>query len=381
MTPGSSHPNPLPPDVEGLLGQQPPAVAEALRTVWYQAERPPAPAPDAARIATLWHTLNTATTETALPADVEALVTEQPDANVLRQTWRRVNRPATPSPDPTRVAAVWHALDRATTETPASRRLDRPARSRTATRRQRVPMWSGVLATVLTLVVALVVFWPAPTAPAVFEAVAGKTSTVTLPDGSTVTLNAASTLAFAETEGERRAVLTGEAFFNVAHDADRPFVVETFNAEVTVLGTQFNTRAWPDDAEAATQVAVQEGRVQLAHPTTSQAVILTAGLSSYLAEGATQPAPADSMGVWMSPAWMQDGIAFRARPYADIFAELERRFNVEIMADEVIEARQRSIYKQEILSARDVLNDLTAGTTLNYRATSTGFEVYEAIKE
>ncbi|GAB5518440.1 MAG: hypothetical protein RhofKO_06910 [Rhodothermales bacterium] len=242
-------------------------------------------------------------------------------------------------------------------------------------------MWSGVPATLLALVVALAVFWPEPTAPAVFEATAGETSTVTLPDGSMVTLNAASTLTFAEAEGERRAVLTGEAFFDVAHDAERPFVVETFNAEVTVLGTQFNTRAWPDDADAATQVAVQEGRVQLAHPTTEQAVILTAGLASYLAEGAMQPAPADSVGVWMSPVWMQDGIAFRARPYADIFAELERRFNVEITAESAIEARQRSIYKQEIRSARDVLNDLTAGTTLNYRATSTGFEVYEAIED
>ncbi|MEM6647228.1 MAG: FecR domain-containing protein [Bacteroidota bacterium] len=381
MTPGSSHPIPLPPDVEGHLRQQPPAVAEELRTVWDRAKRPSAPAPDAARITALWQALDAAACPSpALPADIDVLVSERPDAAGLCTVWQRAVRPATPAPDASRIAAIWQTLKAATTKTPTpDQRRDRPARQRTASRRPRVPMWSGVLATALALVVAVVVFWPQPAVPLTFEAVAGETSTVTLPDGSTVTLNAASTLTFAEADGERRATLTGEAFFDVAHDADHPFVVETFNAEVTVLGTQFNTRAWP--SEAATQVAVQEGQVALANPVTEAAVILTEGLASSLAADDTHPADAERTNLLLTPAWRTGGIAFRARPYGDIFAELERRFAVQITADAAVEALRRSIYKQEVSSPRDVLNDLTAGTTLNYRVTSRGFEVYDAATE
>ncbi|MEM1096843.1 MAG: FecR domain-containing protein [Bacteroidota bacterium] len=383
MTPGSSHPIPLPPDVEGHLRQQPPAVAEALRTVWDQAKRPSAPAPDAARIAALWQALDAATcTSPAPPAEVDLLVAEHPDAAGLRTAWQRAVQPESPAPDPSRIAAVWQTLKAATTKAPVPvQRGDRPAQRRTASRRRRAPLWSGVLATALAVAVALAVFWPQPAAPVTFQAVAGETSTVTLPDGSTVTLNAASSLTFAEANGERRALLTGEAFFDVAHDADRPFVVQTFNAEVTVLGTQFNTRAWPSEAKAATQVAVQEGRVELANPGTEEAVILTEGLASYLADDDARPAPAESTSLLLAPAWRTGGIAFRARPYGDIFAELERRFAIQITADAAVEARQRSIYKQEVVAPRDVLNDLTAGTTLNYRVTSRGFEVYDAAAE
>jgi ferric-dicitrate binding protein FerR (iron transport regulator) len=61
---------------------------------------------------------------------------------------------------------------------------------------------------------------------------------------------------------ERRVRLVGEAFFEV-EEHSTPFIVQTFNAEVTVLGTTFNVKAWPTSLDPATTVTLESGRVAL----------------------------------------------------------------------------------------------------------------------
>lgn len=72
---------------------------------------------------------------------------------------------------------------------------------------------------------------------------------VTLPDGTKVWLNAASTLHFpASFDGTQREVtLAGEAYFEVAKDAAHPFIVNTAADKIEVLGTHFNVMAYPDE--------------------------------------------------------------------------------------------------------------------------------------
>ena len=68
---------------------------------------------------------------------------------------------------------------------------------------------------------------------------------VKLPDGSTVFLNAGSTIQVPEGFGTvtRDVILTGEAYFDIHHDAKKPFIVHTGNVSTTVLGTAFNVKA------------------------------------------------------------------------------------------------------------------------------------------
>src|SRR5690606_693130 len=96
--------------------------------------------------------------------------------------------------------------------------------------------------------------------PTVHRAPLGERLAVVLPDGSRVELNSGSRLAYRRTFGwrARRVDLHGEAFFDVV-PADVPFTVRTFNSAVTVLGTRFNVRAWPDDEQAETAVVLEEG--------------------------------------------------------------------------------------------------------------------------
>lgn len=82
----------------------------------------------------------------------------------------------------------------------------------------------------------------------------GMEYTVTLSDGTVAHMNAESRLRYPMTfgEGERVVELTGEAYFEVARNVEQPFIVRAEGVEVRVLGTSFNLRAYPDEADTRT---------------------------------------------------------------------------------------------------------------------------------
>lgn len=89
-------------------------------------------------------------------------------------------------------------------------------------------------------------------------------TTLTLSDGSRVTLNANSRIEYPEQfKGEiRKILLSGEAFFEVNRDIDHPFIIQTESALVEVLGTSFNVSAYPE--KRTIEVNVRSGKVRLA---------------------------------------------------------------------------------------------------------------------
>lgn len=86
---------------------------------------------------------------------------------------------------------------------------------------------------------------------------------VVLPDGSNVWLNAASSLYFPSKfgNGRREVVLTGEAYFEVAKDKAKPFLVKVGDMQVKVLGTHFNIKAYPE--EGSIKTSLLEGSVNI----------------------------------------------------------------------------------------------------------------------
>ena len=95
------------------------------------------------------------------------------------------------------------------------------------------------------------------------EAPKGGKSVMTLSDGSKVWLNAGSALQFDQTFGlqNRNLTLHGEAYFEVAHDDEFPFHVETSGITITALGTAFNVKAYPEDDLIETTLV--EGSVRI----------------------------------------------------------------------------------------------------------------------
>lgn len=104
---------------------------------------------------------------------------------------------------------------------------------------------------------------PVPKKNIAAVATSGRHQTISLPDGTMVTLNEGSKLDYpvAFNQSTRDVYLTGEAFFDVKHNADKPFLVHTGNLVTKVLGTAFNIRAYPGDADVS--VTVARGRVQV----------------------------------------------------------------------------------------------------------------------
>lgn len=99
--------------------------------------------------------------------------------------------------------------------------------------------------------------------PIVVSTGAGEHSRIVLPDGTEVTLNAMTTLQYdcAMSSGERRVLVEGEAFFDVAKDSIHPFVIDVNQMEVTCLGTSLNVCNYEDDQTAS--VVLVDGKVRV----------------------------------------------------------------------------------------------------------------------
>ncbi len=89
----------------------------------------------------------------------------------------------------------------------------------------------------------------------------GQKKTIRLPDSSIVKLNSGSSIQYLEnfSDGSRSLLLTGEAFFDIAKDRSRPFIIQTDHIQVEVLGTSFNIKSYREDTH--TDVAVKTGHV------------------------------------------------------------------------------------------------------------------------
>ncbi|MEK6781658.1 MAG: FecR domain-containing protein [Bacteroidota bacterium] len=106
---------------------------------------------------------------------------------------------------------------------------------------------------------------------------ADQTLSITLPEGSIITLNQHSQLSYASTFGEknRNVSLKGEGFFEVKRDVQKPFVIKVEQGTVEVLGTSFNVQSY--DHRKEIEVTVQTGSVRFSVPETKREVKLTAG--------------------------------------------------------------------------------------------------------
>ena len=103
---------------------------------------------------------------------------------------------------------------------------------------------------------------PVTVAATMVEVARNEGGVLTLPDGSTVRPVGDSRVTVAENfADDRRVVLSGEAFFSVASDEAKPFTVEADGLTVTVLGTEFNMKAWADKSER--EVSLVSGSVEI----------------------------------------------------------------------------------------------------------------------
>jgi transmembrane sensor len=152
-----------------------------------------------------------------------------------------------------------------------------------------------------------------------YYTVVGEVRSVTLADGSRVDLNTDSAITVRYSQGERTIqLLRGEAFFDVARNPERPFVVDESSLQATALGTQYSVRAASDDSLGT--VRVERGRVEVTSH--QQQVVLEAGDAANLtAKGVFAVTKAD---VANETAWRTGKLVFSGQPLHEVLATLER---------------------------------------------------------
>lgn len=152
---------------------------------------------------------------------------------------------------------------------------------------------------------------------------------VNLSDGTRIWLNAATSLTYPQTFAglkERRVILKGEAYFEVAGDRSHPFIVETEGQKISVLGTSFNVNSYADEPGISTTLL--EGSVKVAPVNRNdQEVIIKpdqeAVLNGDLLE--VKEVNADD-----AIAWKNGYFRFKSEPIESIMRELSRWYDIEV---------------------------------------------------
>lgn len=158
----------------------------------------------------------------------------------------------------------------------------------------------------------------------------GKTSEIRLPDGTNVFLNAGSRLIYPNffADNIREVFLVGEAFFDVKHNKEKPFVVQTNDIRVRVLGTQFNISAYPSDNIIETllvsgKVRLQQNNTKIFSETTELSPGQLATFSK--TERTTQLKNVDIENYTL---WKENLLKFESTDLSRVVKKLERYYNI-----------------------------------------------------
>jgi transmembrane sensor len=191
---------------------------------------------------------------------------------------------------------------------------------------------------------------------------------VTLADGTLVWLNTASSLKYptAFAGNERTVELTGEAYFDVKHDAGKPFAVRTKELTVNVLGTGFNVSAYEDDEQS--NVVLVKGSVALSArgqagtPATKLTPGNMAGFQSGTGSIAVTAVKTDEYVSW------KDGyLIFRQAPLVQIVKRISRYYDVHIDVSDLVHSDETFSGRLDLQSnIEDIMNLVCLGTSYMY---------------
>ena len=190
---------------------------------------------------------------------------------------------------------------------------------------------------------------------------AGTTTTITLSDGTEVLLSANSRLEYTPNfnKEKREVTLVGEARFNVAKDAQRPFIVHTEQIQTQVLGTVFDVKAYP---QTLPDVTLYEGRVEVSLNGASPRLMQPGEQASIDKKGQLKldKAP-ETQGVWT-----EGEFAFDNRELMAVMQEIGSWYNISVVFHSRSLLEERIYFRMKRVSSvnevLEVLNDIGIAT-------------------
>ncbi|MCX2573153.1 FecR family protein [Pedobacter sandarakinus] len=184
----------------------------------------------------------------------------------------------------------------------------------------------------------------------VFVTKSGERKKIELCDGTSVLLNAKSSITIGKgfNDEKREVVLVGEAFFDVAHDQSKPFMVHTADFNINVLGTAFNVKAYPDEITSEATLIRGSITMEAVNGSGGTITLKPSQKVTFYKNLPTQPTTKLSKPVVAHPevvinhytlikdttivetAWTQNHIEIYDQDFDQVKAVLEKWYNVEI---------------------------------------------------
>ena len=161
----------------------------------------------------------------------------------------------------------------------------------------------------------------------------GENKTITLSDGTKVTLNANTTFSYPEkfSEESRDVSLQGEAFFDVAHNPEKPFKVATGNGmNIQVLGTVFNVKSYPEDQNVETTLV--SGKVKVVEEQNQKTVVLAPSQRATYVKDADKLI-VDNVQTTKFTAWREGKLIYDETPIRQVISDLKRKYKVDISVE------------------------------------------------
>ena len=166
---------------------------------------------------------------------------------------------------------------------------------------------------------------------------AGQRINITLVDGTNVWLNARTSLSYPVKFGKnnRQVVLDGEAYFDVTKDKSKPFIVQTDNYNVEVLGTQFDVNAYSETGEFET--TLMSGSVKVASASDStQKITLKPNNKVFLQDGKLHVTAVDDYNPYR---WKEGLICFKNETFTSIMKDFEKYYGL------TIQVKNKNVFK------------------------------------
>lgn len=192
----------------------------------------------------------------------------------------------------------------------------------------------------------------------------GEKKSLTLPDGTKITLNSGSYLRYpSQFTGDKRIIaINGEAFLDVSRDTGKQFIVKTEKVDIKVLGTSFNVKAY--DADQQVMVSVRTGKVQVDLPEASMNLKPDEIIILDKENGALERRSIDN---WKTTTWMTGGLFFNKTPLETVAKELERCYNCNIVIEND-KLKSEVVYGEHSNeSLESVLNSIEYALGIKYR--------------
>jgi transmembrane sensor len=332
--------------------------------------------------------------------ELETLL-QQPDvsakATLIRNVWQSKNE----NQDNAAAAFNKHLQRLSNQLTPPALQFENAATEEINTEAKIIPVasrknkWYWIAASAAAVIaIGLFLFLPQtkvikalPLAENTVSTKAGSKSKIQLPDGTEVWLNGDSKIEYNENfNGKFREVkLTGEAFFDVVKNKEKPFIIHTSEMDVKVLGTAFNVRSYP--GEATTETALIRGSVEIfLHKNPYKKYLLKPNDKLVLLNNLTAVTDStntndiekqmvrmkkvrlDKAGVdVVETMWVKNKLAFDNEQLEKILAETERWYNVkiELKSEKAKLFRFSGVFENKPLT--DVMEALCLAARLHYQ--------------